>query len=653
MKQRHLVPFALLAVLALPLPGRAQVPAPKDFTPEPATVVRWQAGYRFPQAGWIAVHIEGAPYERGLQHGRLLPTEIAAYLRCFAALMNPKAPVEGWRTTRMFSNALFLRKFDQEQLEEMKGIADGAAAGGARFDNRPVDFVDIVALNCWAELMMLDQANAATPTGLEGVKWKEPQPQAKPQPGGEHCSAFVATGPATADGKVVFGHITMFGLYQSNFYNVWLDVKPAKGHRFVMCSFPGGIHSGMDYYLNAAGILISETTIAQTRLNVDGWTCAARIRKAIQYAGTIDEAVAILVKDGNGLYTNEWLLADINTNEIAMLELGTHKHKLWRSSKGEWFGNTPGFYWGCNNAKDVNVRLETVPSAKGKPASVVFVPQDRDVKWQELYQKHKGKIGTEFALEALTNPVLARHPGSLDAKFTTAALAKELKSWAVFGPPTGKVWQPNPREKEMFPEIKPLVRNEWTILGVQAPAADPANVTAAQVVPGKDAKGLPPPVYVGDELVWRGTLLPASDADVWLAVAFAEYHNAVSLEKTRLKRGEPAETARQKLQQQVDVYRKIYAATAKQGETALADIKMSTTSAGWYGLARSKGVLLLHQLRLDLGAEMFDRAMDEFGMKHGGQRVTAQEFQRHLEQASGRKLGEFFGYWLREKGLPQ
>ena len=52
---------------------------------------------------------------------------------------------------------------------------------------------------------------------------------------------------------------------------------------------------------------------------------ASRIRKAIQYAEHIDQAVEILKKDNNGLYTNEWLLGDINTNEIAMFELGTHK----------------------------------------------------------------------------------------------------------------------------------------------------------------------------------------------------------------------------------------------------------------------------------------------------------------------------------------
>src|SRR5205814_5540768 len=118
---------------------------------------------------------------------------------------------------------------------------------------------------------------------------------------------------------------------------------------------------------NDAGILCCETTISQTKFDIRGYTIASRIRQALQYADSIDKAVAILKQGNNGLYTNEWLLADVKTNEIAMLDLGTRKTKLWRSSRGEWFGGTAGFYWGCNNVKDVDVRLETQASSKGRP----------------------------------------------------------------------------------------------------------------------------------------------------------------------------------------------------------------------------------------------------------------------------------------------
>src|SRR5260370_31156072 len=254
----------------------------------------------------------------------------------------------------------------------MNGIADGAAAAGAKFDGRPIDLVDIATFNCWAEIETLDGALQATPTGLEGIRFRGEQPKKMPEPPMGHCSAFAATGPATADGKIVFGHITMFGLYASNYFNVCLDVKPANAHRVLIQSFPGGIQSGMDYYQNDAGLMVCETTIKQTRFNQSGLTLASRIRQALQYSASIDELAGFLTKENNGLYTNEWLIGDAKTDEIAMLQLGTGKFRLSRSSKNEWFGGTEGFYWGCNNTKQREVRLAAIPRANDRPANTVW-----------------------------------------------------------------------------------------------------------------------------------------------------------------------------------------------------------------------------------------------------------------------------------------
>ena len=76
--------LSLLCVLfCLPLAARAA-----DFQPDPRAVQRYGPAYRYPQAGWIVLHIEGEPYERGYQHGRLLAPEIAAHVRCFAAMQS-------------------------------------------------------------------------------------------------------------------------------------------------------------------------------------------------------------------------------------------------------------------------------------------------------------------------------------------------------------------------------------------------------------------------------------------------------------------------------------------------------------------------------------------------------------------------------------
>ena len=647
----------LLTVCIVPSLAFAQDKSASDFQPDPRGVQRYGPAYRYWQAGWIVLHIEGKPYERGVQHGRLLSPEIAAHVRCFAATQNPKSPTEGWKQTRTLTNALFVRRYEQEYLEEMKGIAAGASAAGAKFDGREIDLVDIVALNSWPEIDTLDSALHATPTGLEGIRFAQdgPKPTLAPKP--MRCSAFAANGKATKDGKIVFGHITMFSLYPSSFYNVWIDVKPSEGHRVLMQSYPGGMQSGLDYYMNDAGLLISETTLAQTRFDVKGQALASRIRKAIQYADSIDKAVEILRADNNGLYTNEWLLADIKTNEIAMFELGTHKDRLYRSGKDDWFGGTEGFYWGCNNTKDLDVRLETISSVKARPSAAVFRPSDRDKTWLWLYDQHKGKIDADFGKLAFTTPPLAAYP-SVDAKFTTTDMAKELKSFALFGPPLGRTWQPTFEERQKYPEIQPLIGNPWTILHAGAPAkTKPDGLMVVDLHdPEHGGTGVSdPPQDPQTKAAWHGTLLPKTDADVWLAVGFAQYERYVALENALRKRSSGKLTAadHDRLALALFEARATYNLGARADEEKpLADTKADIRQDSWYQVASGKGELLLHQLRQLIGADKFDELMEEFGKGHAGQEVTTAEFCAFVEKKTGKSLDGFLDLWLKKTGLP-
>ncbi len=165
------LPRRVLLVFALLIASPALA---KDFAPDPASVQRYGPAYRYPQAGWVVLHIEGEPYERGYQHGKLMAAEIADHVATLATARSPKSPETGWRDQRLLVNALFLRRYDKEYLEEMKGIADGAAAAGAKFDDRAIDLLDIVALNSGIEIDFLQDNLEATPNGLEAMKFKEP-----------------------------------------------------------------------------------------------------------------------------------------------------------------------------------------------------------------------------------------------------------------------------------------------------------------------------------------------------------------------------------------------------------------------------------------------------------------------------------------------
>src|SRR5712692_5466174 len=104
----------LMLSLLVPVTARADSRSAADFSPDPKSVQRYGPAYRYPQAGWVVLHIEGKPYDRGYQHGYLMASEIAGYLKCFAAMQSPNAPGDGWNNTRKLVNALSLRRFKQE-----------------------------------------------------------------------------------------------------------------------------------------------------------------------------------------------------------------------------------------------------------------------------------------------------------------------------------------------------------------------------------------------------------------------------------------------------------------------------------------------------------------------------------------------------------
>ncbi|HQR09089.1 MAG TPA: C45 family autoproteolytic acyltransferase/hydrolase [Gemmatales bacterium] len=645
---------ALLAVLFFASPLFAA--PPRAFTPDPASVQWCGPAYRYPQQGWIVVHIEGKPYERGYQYGTLLAKEIAGFAEGQGIYQSPKDASTGWRSLRTLTDALFLRRYDVELLEEMKGIADGAAAGGAKVFDRVVDLLDIVTVNSIVELGFLEAALGATPNGLEGKEFKEP-PYARPKkvPMG-HCSAFAATGPATKDGQLVIGHITMWNQYSSRWFNVWLDVQPEKGHRVMMQTNAGGIMSGTDYYQNDKGLILSETTIAQTPFNVNGWSLTARCRKAVQYATNIDECVEQLSGQNNGLYTNEWLIGDSKTNEIAMFEMGTNQKKLWRSSKNEWPGDTPGFYWGCNNTKDLQVRLDTQPCLNCRPFNTTFRPSERDKMWLKLYDDNKGKIDESFAFKAFTTAPLAAYP-SLDVKFTTSALAKEFKSWGLFGPPLGKTWEPTDEEKKRYDfKVAPLVSNDWTMLSGDKPkaaatAGDVKSTSRTWVATTVDSSADGDADEYDDSVVternpaWNGTLLPKTDADVWLTTGFADYERIVSKMKQK-KTEKDKDALGLALYAHAIKYRM---ATQRLGrETALSQLKLDPRENDGYDQATGRGVLVLHKLRETLGATTFDAALDQFGKTHAGKEIATADFRAHLEKVTGKSLEPFFSKYVNQ-----
>ena len=67
-----------------------EIPSSTGEWPAREAVQTFGPAYRYPAAGWIYLHIEGQPYERGYQHGHLMSHEIPEYLERCAALLGSK-----------------------------------------------------------------------------------------------------------------------------------------------------------------------------------------------------------------------------------------------------------------------------------------------------------------------------------------------------------------------------------------------------------------------------------------------------------------------------------------------------------------------------------------------------------------------------------
>jgi Phospholipase B len=340
-----------------------------------AATVRNRIGpaYRFEQNGWTYVHLEGSPSQIGFQHGYLLADDIQDTYHALKLLYTHSSG-QNWEFFRRASRTMLWPHIDLEYQEELKGIARGLRARGVS-----VDVYDIVALN--ADMELSDYY----------LPWLDHQHRAATGPvshAPDSCSAFIATGSYTKDHQIVMAHNNWTTYIEGSRWTVVFDIVPEHGQRILMDGLPGVITSQDDFAINAAGMMITETTIG----NFVGWNSHGvpefvRSRKALQYAESIDDYVRIMREGNNGGYANDWLIGDRKTGEIAYLELGLRHTPVWRTKDG--------YFVSSNFARDPAViREETVGY---DPSDISKSSNARHLRWEDLMQQYKGAIDVVLA----------------------------------------------------------------------------------------------------------------------------------------------------------------------------------------------------------------------------------------------------------------
>ena len=360
------------------------------------------------QNGWTFVHLQGTPHQIGFQNGYLLAPEIEDFLKV-TILEQTHDSKKDWAFFRDAAQNMMWPHIEAEYREELQGIADGANAHGAK-----LDVWDVVAMNATTEWGYYVKEYDRT-HGIKSASVGVP----------EHCSAFVATGSYTKDGKVVIAHNNWSTYLEGERWTVIFDIVPAKGKRMLMDGLPGVIHSADDFVTNSAGMVITETTIGHfSGFDTAGIPEFVRARKAAQYSSSIDDFTRIMKEGNNGGYANTWLLADTRKNEIGRLELGLKNVTLERKSDGYFVGSNFPI-----NEKLIREETDFDPQDLSQSATA------RHVRWEQLMAENKGKIDV-----AAAERFLADHYDTFEQK--EEADERTLDGHIDLSPRGSQPWQP-------------------------------------------------------------------------------------------------------------------------------------------------------------------------------------------------------------------
>jgi hypothetical protein len=337
--------WALSVSLVLPAAAPAQA----------RTVARCGEGFLETVDGYPVLHLKGAPYEMGYQHGLLLKEHVRQNVDYLLHTKNQEKKIKflGLELTPRDAIGYIVKRQEKfmprEFLEELDGLADGA--GLSRQEVRVANFIP--------ELF--------------------------------HCSGFAIMNKATRDGTLYHGRVLDYATdWHLQDHAVLIVARPRGGIPFVNVSYAGFIGSVTG--MNASHVSIGEMG-GKGQGHWDGVPMAFLVREVLQRAKTLDDAIAIF-RDQPRTCQYFYVIADGKTNravgregswdKFVLVKPGEASERLPRAvrdavllsagSRYEELVRRVQAHWGKFNAQSARQLMDCPVAMKSNLHDVLFAP---------------------------------------------------------------------------------------------------------------------------------------------------------------------------------------------------------------------------------------------------------------------------------------
>jgi len=179
-------------------------------------------GCSYDKNGWKYISIYGSPKERGYAYGFFSAKDFKKVQEmlnyyCFEDIgKHWEFFVEAGKNH--FKNKI--KKEFPEFYEEMEGITEGINAGGTE-----TNIDEIITWNNYFTIVDSWYGSEGNGPKREGGSFLKKFT--------DRCSAFMAVGSYTKDGKIVVAHNSFTNFIDGQYWNYIVDIKPTKGNRFI------------------------------------------------------------------------------------------------------------------------------------------------------------------------------------------------------------------------------------------------------------------------------------------------------------------------------------------------------------------------------------------------------------------------------------